>query len=453
MKKSIFSALSVALVAAFALGACSPAATPAPTAVPVQPTTAAVATTAPTTAAATEAPTTAAATVAPTTAAATEAPTTAATTAATAAATTGAATGTVTLWHSYHAGGTEEQAINQLVAHYMKDNPGVTVNVQEIPFAQIFSKFKTDVASGGASADMFTAPNDDLGNWVRAGIVAPLDKQLAGKLDGVSKTGVDGVTVDGKIYAVPGIIKAVALYYNKSTVPTPPATTADLLALLKSGKKIVLNENNYHNYGFFPAFGGQLTDSSGKCIADQGGYADAMQYLLDLKAAGAQFQTDGGKADTLFQTGAVDMIIDGPWVLGDMKKALGDKLGVAPMPAGPKGPAMPLAGIDGFYLNPNSTNTDAAIALAQYIFSAKGLAVYADVAGDPPARTDVTVSDPLVKAFADAAAAGTPRPETVEFGNWWGPFGDMVTKVIEGKSTPADGVKAACAAMNKANNK
>jgi arabinogalactan oligomer/maltooligosaccharide transport system substrate-binding protein len=443
MKKSIFLALNVALVAAFALAACSPAATPAPTTVPVQPTTAPVATTA----AATEAPTTAAATVAPTTAAATVAPTSAP------AATKAGATGTVTLWHSYHAGGTEEQAINQLVAQYQKDNPGVTVNVQEIPFAQIFAKFKTDVASGGASADMFTAPNDDLGNWVRAGLVAPLDKQLAGKLDGVSKTGVDGVTVDGKIYAVPGIIKAVALYYNKSTITTPPATTADLLSLLKSGKKIVLNENNYHNYGFFPAFGGQLTDSTGKCIADQGGYADAMQYLLDLKAAGAQFQTDGGKADTLFQTSAVDMIIDGPWVLGDMKKALGDKLGVAPIPAGPKGPAMPLAGIDGFYLNPNSQNTDAAIALAQYIFSAKGLATYADVAGDPPARTDVTVSDPLVKAFADAAAAGTPRPQSVEFGNWWGPFGDMVTKVIEGKSTPADGVKAACDAMNKANKK
>lgn len=443
MKKSIFIALNVALVAAFALAACAPAATPAPTAVP-QPTTA-PATSAP---AATEAPTTAAATVAPTTApAATVAPTTAP------AATTSSATGTVTVWHSYHAGGTEEQAINQLVAQYMKDNPGVTVNVQEIPFSQIFNKFKTDVASGGASADMFTAPNDDLGNWVRAGIVAPLDKQLAGSLTGVSKTGVDGVTVGGKIYAVPGIIKAVALYYNKSTIATPPATTADLLALLKSGKKIVLNENNYHNYGFFPAFGGQLTDSTGKCIADQGGYAEAMQYLLDLKAAGAQFQTDGGKADTLFQTGAVDMIIDGPWVLGDMKKALADKLGVAPMPAGPKGPSMPLAGIDGFYLNPNSQNTDAAIKLAQYIFSAKGLGVYADVAGDPPARTDVTVSDPLVKAFADAAAAGTPRPQSVEFGNWWGPFGDMVTKVVEGKSTPADGVKAACAAMNKANNK
>ena len=32
--------------------------------------------------------------------------------------------------------------------------------------------------------------------------------------------------------------------------------------------------------------------------------------------------------------------------------------------------------------------------------------------------TDVTATNPLVKAFADAAAAGFPRPQA-EFGNWW----------------------------------
>jgi len=175
---------------------------------------------------------------------------------------------------------------------------------------------------------------------------------------------------------------------------------------------------------------------------------------VDLKKAGADFETDGGKVDSLFETGKADMIIEGPWVLGDIEKALGaDKVGVVPLPAGPKGPAMPLSGIDGWYINPNSQNQTAAIALAQYIFSAQGLGVYADVAGDPPARTDVTPKDPLVKAYADAAGAGTPRPQTKEFSNWWGPFGDMVTAVVQGKSQPADGVKTACAAMNKANGK
>ena len=66
---------------------------------------------------------------------------------------------------------------------------------------------------------------------------------------------------------------------------------------------------------------------------------------------------------------------------------------------------------------------------------------------------DVTVSDPLVKAFADASATGFARPQSAEFANYWGPFGDAVTKIIEGKSTPAAGIAEACKAMNTANKK
>ncbi len=65
----------------------------------------------------------------------------------------------------------------------------------------------------------------------------------------------------------------------------------------------------------------------------------------------------------------------------------------------------------------------------------------------------MTASDPLVTAFANAAAAGFPRPQTKEFGNWWGPFGDAVTKVMEGQLKPVDAVAEACATMNKANGK
>ncbi|MFZ1631135.1 MAG: extracellular solute-binding protein, partial [Anaerolineae bacterium] len=193
----------------------------------------------------------------------------------------------------------------------------------------------------------------------------------------------------------------------------------------------------------------------GKCTADAGGFADALQFMADLKAAGADFQTDGGKADTLFRQGQADMIINGPWTLGDYKKDLGDKLGVAPMPAGPGGPASPLAGVDYWHVNPNSSADQQALAVgaALYIFGPKGAQIYADVAGSPMVAKGVAAADPLVKAFADAAAAGFPRPQSKEFGNWWGPFGDAVTKVMEGQLKPAEAVAEACATMNKANGK
>ena len=364
----------------------------------------------------------------------------------------GSIKGNITLWHAYGTGGSEEQALNQLIDKIKKDNPDAKITVLQIPFDQIFNKFQTEAATGGGP-DLFTAPNDELGNEVRANLLMALDDKLKDKLGNVAQLGIDGLKVGGKLYGVPMLFKAVALYYNKDKVATPPKTTDELMNLLKSGKTLVQNQNAYHMFGWSTAFGGKLMDDSGKCVADTAGWSDALQYNLDLKKSGGKFETDGGRADTSFSSGAVDMIINGPWVLGDYKKALGTKLGVAPIPAGPKGKAGPLTGVDGWYVNASAKNVDGAIALALALTSADSQKIYADVAGDVPVRTDVSVTDPLVKSFADASATGFARPQTAEFGNYWGPFGDAVTKIMEGKADAKSGIAEACSAMNKANKK
>ncbi|GFP20251.1 arabinogalactan oligomer / maltooligosaccharide transport system substrate-binding protein, partial [Candidatus Hakubella thermalkaliphila] len=260
-----------------------------------------------------------------------------------------------------------------------------------------------------------------------------------------------GVTVDGEIYAVPGIIKAVGLFYNKAMVATPPATLDELKAQVEGGTKYVFMQHPYHNVGFFTgAFGGTLMDETGRCVADQGGFAEAMAYLYEMKQAGLILKTDEGKANTMFMEGEVAGIISGPWMLGTFKAALGDNLGVALMPAGPAGPATPLTGVDGWYINPNSQKKEAAVELALYIFGPEGSKIYTDVAGSPMGRTDVEIADPLVQAFMDIANAGFPRPQSVEFANWWGPFSDAFTKVMEGVAPAADAVAQACADMNAA---
>jgi arabinogalactan oligomer/maltooligosaccharide transport system substrate-binding protein len=410
----------LALMAALAVfaAACAPAATPAPT-------------TAPPTAAAAK-PTTAPATTAPTAA-------------------PKPAGATITIWTGYHTGDNEEKTINQLVEAAKKDLPDIKITVLEIPFDQLFNKFETEAATGGGP-DMFIAPNDSLGKEARAGLLAPLDDMLKGKLDAFSKLSVQGVTVDGKIYAVPMIPKALAMYYNTDKVKTAPKTTDELLAAVKAGTKVGIPNSGYHTFGWWRAFGGQLFDSTNKCVADAGGVADAYQYLLDLKKAGATVDSDG-KLDTLFRAGNMDIYFNGPWVLGGNEDAQKGKVGVAPMPKGPKGDAGPLTGIDGWYINAAGKNKDKAVAVALYFASKDAQTAYANVAGDPAARTDVVPTNPNVKAFADAAIAGFPRPLVPELDGFWGPFGDAATKIFEGKSTPADAIKEACAATNKTNKK
>src|SRR5215813_12484429 len=101
MNKKLFALFSVLLIAAFALSACGPAATP------------------------TEAP------------AASEAPTTAPT----------AAPVEVTLWHAYGTGSAEETALNKVIAQAAIDMPDVKINVLQVPFNDIFNKYRTDVAA------------------------------------------------------------------------------------------------------------------------------------------------------------------------------------------------------------------------------------------------------------------------------------------------------------------
>lgn len=400
--------------------ACGPAATTAPTTGPV------------------------ATTPAGTAAAPTEAPST-------------ALKGELTLWHSYGSGGGETGALDQVLAAIRAQNPELTINVVEQPFSDIFNKWQTDVLAGEATPDLYIAPNDNLFSQSDAGALADITSQLNGKLDGFSQTAVDGSQVGGKFYMVPESLKAVALWYDGTVLATPPATTDALLAGVKDKSiKLGLHQDPYFQFGWSGSFGGKLMDDTGKCVADQAGFADAYKYAADLKAAGAKFYTDGNAMKQDFQTGKLNAIVDGPWLTADLTTAfgtLGHTLSVAPIPAGPGGKANPLTGTDGWYINPNSPNIDLAVQFALNMVSTHWEQVFVDFAGHIPAAPGVTIKDPIVQGFADAAATGLPRPQNKELNNYWGNFGDALNAVLDKGTDPTAAIATACTTMNTANGK
>ncbi len=103
-----------------------------------------------------------------------------------------------------------------------------------------------------------------------------------------------------------------------------------------------------------------------------------------------------------------------------------------PCPAGPSGgKANPFTGTDGWYINPNSKNIDLAVAFALEFVGTANEQIFSDEGGHIPAAPGVTINDPLVQGFADAAANGLARPQTAQFNNYWGPFGDAVNQVLD----------------------
>ena len=393
MKKSMLTLVSTLLVAAFVLAACGAPVTPAATAAP---------------------------------------------------------TTEVTLWHSYGTGSAEETAMTNLVAQAGVDLPKYKINVLQIPFADIFNKYRTDVAAGGGP-DMFIAPNDSLGDDARASLIADISDIAKGKLTGVSQLGIDGMSLDGKLYGIPESMKALAFWYDKSKLPVPPKTTAELQKLMESGTPISISYGCYHQYGFYSAFGGNIFDASWKVVADQGtGVTDAMTYLNGLYQISKKNSWPKTDSDGLapFSEGKVVAITNGNWAMGDYQKALGANLAVAPLPAGPSGPAKPMLGIDGYYINPNSSNKAAAVDVALYMTNAASQTVMMGV-GHVPVRTDVKITDPLIQGLVDAFNTGsTIRPQVAQLGKYWSNFCGT-DQVYEKGVAPDQWVKDASAASNK----
>jgi arabinogalactan oligomer/maltooligosaccharide transport system substrate-binding protein len=353
--------------------------------------------------------------------------------------------GEVTFWHAYGTGSAEETALATILVNAEKDLPNIKINVLQVPFNDIFTKYETDVAAGGGP-DMFIAPNDNLGPEVRGGLIMDITDIAAGKLGDYSKLSQGGMMYDGKLYGLPESLKAMAFWYNKDLIKTPPATTDELKALMEGGTEVVFNVGCYQGFGFFGSFGGKIFDDSFNFVSaadNQAKVAAAVSYQNDLWQVAKTNGWPKNDADGLapFTEGKAAAILNGNWAMGDYRKALGDKLGVAPIPAGPGGSSNPLLGVDGFYFNPNGTNPAAALEVAMYLTNTAAQTAMMNDAGHVPANTTVKVTDPLIQSLLDAFSTAYFRPQVENMGKYWGNFCGT-DQVYEAGTPAADWVKA-----------
>jgi serine/threonine protein kinase len=358
--------------------------------------------------------------------------------------------GEVTIWTSYGAGSAEETAFLKLIEK-AKTTHNFSIIAVEVPFADIYTKYHTAVVSGGGP-DLLLAPNDSLGAEALAGTIYDISSLAANRLDGFSKLGIEGMTVDGKLYGIPESLKGITLWYNTELLPKPPTTTNELQSLMQNGTEIAVSYNCYYYYGFFGAFGGKVFDEKWNVVADQGsGMTNAMNYLTQLyqisNANSWPLDPTTGFAD--FTSGKAVAIVDGNWSFGYYKQALGNKLAVTALPGGVVYPATPLLGVDGIYFNPNSINKEAALELALYLTNNESQTLMMNDAGHVPVRTDVKITDPLMQSLSQALMKGyTLRPQVPQFNKYWTYLCDP-SAVLNKKVSAADWLKSQSDLANK----
>jgi arabinogalactan oligomer/maltooligosaccharide transport system substrate-binding protein len=372
--------------------------------------------------------------------------------------------GELTLWHGW-TGAEAETLNNDVIPAWEAAHPGVEITTLAVPFDQLQNKFQTEASAGGGP-DLLIGPLDWVGTFATAELIRPLDDLVdATTLGSYLPATVDALRYDGKLYGVPESFETVALFYNKTLVPEPPKTTAEMDALaaqIASGGTaeygLALRSGFYHSAGFLFGFGAQLFDDQTMSALNSPETVAFLNWIKALDGKPGYWAEDDDNAMTsLFKEGKAAMAVNGPWFTADAATAIGaENLGVAPLPAiseaadaAPK----PFLGLKHLMVSANADDEQAALAVefAKWFTGPDSETFLADKAGHLPAHTGVDVSaNPIAQAFVAQGANATPLPTIPQMGQVWTPAGDMITKVLSGDATPEEAAAEAAEAINKA---
>ncbi|WP_075062543.1 extracellular solute-binding protein [Ornatilinea apprima] len=417
MSKKFLTLISILMIAVFVLAACAPAAA---TEAPAEEAPAA------------EQPTAAPAAEEPTTAPAAEEP--------------AAEAVKIVLWTKEGEADGGFQWVKSLTDAYTAMHPNVTFEVVNKEVETLREDFQTSSLAGDPPELLWTV-NDHAGPFTAAGLIMPVDD-----LFDMSQY-VDSVVMDGKTYAVPiSSGNHLMLLYNKDLIAEPPADTDALIAAAANftGDVKALVYNQTEPFWLVPWLGG----FGGSVFAEDGvtptlntpEMVSTLQWMLDMKTTYGivPSESDYDGSDTLFKEGKAAMIINGDWSLGGYSEALGDKLGVAPIPqvVGAGWPAPYTSGT--YFMMPTDlegATLDAVVDFVKFVTNEENQLAQLETLNRLPALRSVLenpmiAEDPILAGSAKQMSYGTPMPSALEMRCNWDAMKPEMLAVLSGTKAP-----------------
>lgn len=346
----------------------------------------------------------------------------------------------VTFW----AMGYEGEVVAKLLPEFERQNPGIRVNLQQLPWLSAHEKLLTAFA-GESLPDVSPIGNTWIPEFAALDALEPLDEEIAATagfdvpdyFPGVWDSGV----VDGKTYAVPWYVETRLPFYRvdllaKAGVATPSQSWDEWRKAMQAVKREVgperyaillpLNE-------FEPLLSLAMQQPD-PLLRDGGRYGNfrsagfkrALGFykeLFDQKLAPVVTNNQISNVWDEFGKGFYSYYISGPWNIAKFKERLPaeqqDDWMTMPLP-GPNGPGASLANGTSFVVFRQSTHKAAAWKLIHYLSLPQTQAKFHELTGDLPPRrspwrTAALANDPHAKAFREQLERAVPTPKVPEW--------------------------------------
>ena len=374
---------------------------------------------------------------------------------------------TITFWQTMN--DQETVTLKGLVSKFEAANPDIKIDMVTVPFDQHAQKFTT-AAQAGQGPDVMradTAP--DVQGWAAQGLLTDLTSKVsaADKADFI-QAAFKGAQYNGKIYAIPQTVDALALFYNRALLKAkglknPPKTLAQLQQYcekLGAGKGIALRGDSYWITPWIWGAGGGLVDMAKKqiLVASKKSIAGWSSYnsLFKNKCAfpDKDFSNDYGNVMTAFKNGQVAMIVNGPWSTADVLSGPAFKSStnfqVAVLPPGAGGQGSPIGGAS-FVVSRNSQHAAEAYTFIKWLTAPEQQAVFASKNNLLPSHVSAyklpeVKRNRLLPAFLAQLQKATDRTAGTQGAQLFTDFTPAMQAMLSGSKTPAAAAATVAAA-------
>jgi raffinose/stachyose/melibiose transport system substrate-binding protein len=282
------------------------------------------------------------------------------------------------------------KALKEHIGEFEQDS-GIQVEVNTLPFDNMRTVLQTQLRSG-EGPDVFnwgSGPSFG-GALAEAGLLYDLTDAYEEHDWQVYDFAKERVTVDGKIYGIPGEMETIGVFYNKEIFAElgidQPQSLTDLVAASETIRESGLIpmavgdkegwegghllsmalSSDVGSEGMEALFSGEMSWDSPEVVA-------ALEVWQDFNEAGflpeSPTSVDYDTSTSLFFSGDAAMIPTGSWLVGEIDDNTDFEVGYIPFPA-PDGPGIFTGGLgSGPFVSAATSKTEAAVEFLDFLAS------------------------------------------------------------------------------------
>jgi maltose-binding protein MalE len=364
--------------------------------------------------------------------------------------------GRILVWHSHTEA--ETTAINEVLDRFSDLNPNITIRRRVFPNLDELLDSYIRSTNTGLGPDLLIGPSSWIRQLADGGSIVPIETTIPPETVGRwLPTAIDMVQYNEHLYGLPKSLNTLVLYYNLALVESPPASLSGLLAAATEGNLVLMSTTFRDAFWGIPAFGGDLFDSDGRVILNQGGFINWLDWLRTARnAEGMIFENNREVLRNRFLVGDAAYYIGYASELTTIIEALGESsIRVAPLPSGPNGNAGPFLDLQTVMFSNVSSDRQhrAAFQLGLFLTNAEQSATLMRRVRHVPANVQVRINarlNPNVAAVAAQARTAVPLRNVPQLDTVLRLGNDAYIRVLEGGEPPAEVAFAITQAINEA---